>query len=415
MTSSIDLRAKRANLWEQAKVLHETAKAEERALSAEEQTQWERLEAEMEKIKGQIDREERLMAVGADLDRAQPTVAAGRLPGDISSRELHAGSEEYRNAFWAWARHGNDGLDPEQRTMLRNGFVDVRAQGVGVPTAGGFAVADEDMRGIVDAMKAFGGMRQAGCTIFTTATGADLPIPTVDDTGNTGEQLGENTQVNEQDITLGLTTLRAYVYSSKLIRVSYQLLQDAGFPLESWLQSKLGERLGRITNTKFTTGSGAATPQGVVTGSTYCGTTTASATAATYAELVDLEMSVDAAYRQRARWMFGDSTLKNLKKLVDGSSRPLWLPGIAVREPDTLMGYPYTVNQDMPSMAASAKAVLFGDFSAYYIRDVQGVTLIRLQERYADYLQVGFMAFSRHDGALIDAGQHPIKHLLQHA
>lgn len=408
MASSIDLRAKRANLWEQAKVLHEAAKAEERDLSAEEQTQWERLEAEMEKIKGQIDREERLMAMGADLGQAQPTMAAGR-------PEKSVDAQEYRSAFWAWARHGNEGLDPQQRQLLRGGFVDVRAQGVGVPTAGGFAVADEDMRGIVDAMKAFGGMRQAGCTTFTTATGADLPFVTNDDTGNTGEQLGENVQVNDKDFEFGQTVLRAYIYSSKLVRVPYTLLQDAGFPLESWLQTKLGERLGRILNTKFTTGTGAATPQGVVTGSTYCGTTTASATAATYAELVDLEMSVDAAYRQRARWMFGDSTLKNLKKLVDGASRPLWLPGIAVREPDTLMGYRYTVNQDMPSMAASQKAVLFGDFSAYYIRDVQGVTLIRLQERYADYLQVGFMAFSRHDGALIDAGQHPIKHLLQHA
>lgn len=407
--STIDLRAKRANIWEQAKALHEKAATEARDFTAEEQQQWDRMDADMASLKAQIDREERLLSMGKDLGQALPTAAAGQEAGG------QANKEEYRNAFWSWARHGQDGLDAEQRGLLRAGYVDMRAQSVGVPTAGGFAVADEDMRGIVDAMKFYGGMRQAGCTVITTETGADLPFLTGDDTSNSGEQLGENQQVNEKDFDFGQIVLRAYVYSSKLVRVPYTLLQDAGFPLESWLQNKLGERLGRILNSKFTTGSGAATPQGIVTGSTYCGTTTASATAATYAELVDLEMSVDAAYRQRARWMFGDTTLKNLKKLVDGASRPLWLPGIAVREPDTLMGYPYTVNSDMPTMTASQKAVLFGDFSAYYIRDVQGVTLVRLQERYADYLQVGFMAFSRHDGALIDAGQHPIKHLLQHA
>lgn len=408
MTTSVDLRAKRANIWEQAKALHEKVVAENRDFTAEEQGQWDRMDADMNSLKTQIDREERLAGTGAELERALPTAAAGKQTSQVKP-------EDYRNAFWAWARGGQESLDQEQRSVLRSGHVDVRAQGVAVPTAGGFAVADEDMRGIVDAMKFYGGMRQAGCTVLTTTTGADLPIPTVDDTANTGEQLGENTQVSEQDITLGLTILRAYVYSSKLVRVSYQLLQDAGFPLESWLQNKLGERIGRILNSKFTTGSGAATPQGVVTGATASGTTTASATAVTYDELVDLEMSVDAVYRQRARWMFNDTSLKALKKIVDGASRPLWLPGIAVREPDTLMGYPYTVNSDMPNMAASQKAVLFGDFSAYYIRDVQGVTLVRLQERYADYLQVGFMAFSRHDGALIDAGQHPIKYLLQHA
>lgn len=409
-----ELREKRANLWNQAKALHEKALAEKRDMSAEEQQQWDGLMAEVDALKTTIDREERLNAIGAELGAAQPTSAAGHdTPGQPATDE-----KAYRSAFWAWARHGMDGLDPQQRSVLRGGvsqIPELRAMGVAVPTAGGFGVADEDMQPIVDAMKFYGGMRQAGCTILPTATGADLPIPTGDDTGNTGEQLGDNTAVSEQDITLGQKIMRAYVYSSKLIRVSYQLLQDTGFPLESWLSERLGERLGRITNTKFTTGSGAATPEGVVTGSTYCGTTTASATAVTWDELVDLELSVDRAYRQRARYMFNDTTLKAMKKLVDGTSRPIWVPGISVREPDTINGYPYVINSDMPNCASSQKAVLFGDFSHYYIRDVQGVTLIRLTERYADYLQVGFMAFSRHDGQLIDAGQHPIKHLLQKA
>lgn len=413
MTTSVDLRARRANIWEQAKALHEKVVAENRDFTAEEQTQWDRMDADMNSLKAQIDREERLAGTGAELERALPTAAAGQQVAD----QVKPDQEEYRKAFWSWARYGQRGLDNRQTDLLYKGYVDMRAQGVGVPTAGGFAVADGDMRGIVDAMKFYGGMRQAGVDVWTTDDGADIPVPTSDDTGNIGEQLNENQQVNEQDVPFGLTILRAYIFSSKLVRVPYTLLQDSGFDFESWLSGKLGERVGRILNQKFTTGSGASTPQGVVTGATASGTTTASATTVTHDELVDLELSVDAAYRrsQRAQWMFNDTTLKVLKKMVDGQSRPLWLPGIAVREPDTLMGYSYTINSDMPNMAASQKAVLFGDFKAYVIRDVRGITLVRLQERYADYLQVGFMAFSRHDGALIDAGQHPIKYLLQHA
>lgn len=416
MATIRDLREKRANLWQQAKALHDKALAEKRDMTAEELQQWDGYNSEMDALKLTIDREERLQSIHQELETAQPTQAAGR---DQMGGQQPGQSPEYRKAFWQWARHGMDGLEPQQRAALRGGVSniggEIRAMGVAVPTGGGFGVADEDMTPIVDAMKFYGGMRQAGCTILRTSTGADLPVPTADDTGNTGEQLGENTAVSEQDITLGQKILRAYIYSSKLIRVSYALLQDSAFPIETWLTERLGERLGRITNTKFTTGSGAATPEGVVTGSTYCGTTTASATAITYDELVDLELSVDRAYRQQARFMFNDTTVKALKKLVDGVSRPVWVPGIALREPDTVLGYPYTINSDMASPVASAKAVLFGDFRAYWIRDVQDITLVRLTERYADYLQVGFMAFSRHDGQLIDAGTNPIKHLLQHA
>ncbi len=415
--NAIEMRQKRANLWEQAKELNERAKAENRDLSAEEKEQWNRLIAEMDALKERIDREERLERIGTEFNQRIPSET---VPAGVSANtDKHSAAEptEYRKAFWDWVRYGNEGLEPERRTVLRNGFTplgaETRALGVSVPTAGGYTVADEDMQALVDAMKAFGGMREVS-NVFTTATGADLPIPTSDDTSNKGVRVAENVQIGEQDVTVGQKILKAYTYTSKIVRVSLQLLQDASFPIESWLTRKLAERIARITNEEFTTGSGTAMPEGVLTGATL-GASTASSSAITYAELLELLHSVDPAYRRGARWMMADSTLKYLKGLVDGDNRPLWLPGLAVREPDTLLGYPYTVNQDIPAIAGSAKVVLFGDFANYYIRDVAGIQLIRLTERYADYLQVGFLAFSRHDGALVDAGQHPIKYLQMHA
>jgi HK97 family phage major capsid protein len=109
--------------------------------------------------------------------------------------------------------------------------------------------------------------------------------------------------------------------------------------------------------------------------------------------------------------MMSDTALKLVKKLKDGIGRPLWMPGLAVKEPDTINSYPYVINQDMATPAASAKPVVFGDFTNYFMRRVAGVQVLRLTERFADSNQVAFLAFQRWDGQLIDAGTHPVKYL----
>ena len=171
--------------------------------------------------------------------------------------------------------------------------------------------------------------------------------------------------------------------------------------------------MARILNTHFTTGDNSSKPQGI---SASGSSVTAAATGAvTYAELVDLQHSLDPAYRANARFMMHDSTFKAIRKLVDDQNRPIFQPDISASSPGTLLGSPIVINQDVATMAASAKAIYFGDFSKYIIRDVQDFTLLRLEERYADYHQVGFVGFSRHDGRILDAGTDPIKHLVMAA
>lgn len=91
-----------------------------------------------------------------------------------------------------------------------------------------------------------------------------------------------------------------------------------------------------------------------------------------YDDMVDLEHSVDPAYRSMpgVSWMFHDFMLRNLKKLKDTTGVPLWLPGLSAKDPDTFLRYKYTINQDMPQPAANARSILFGDLSQYMIRDV---------------------------------------------
>jgi HK97 family phage major capsid protein len=94
----------------------------------------------------------------------------------------------------------------------------------------------------------------------------------------------------------------------------------------------------------------------------------------------------------------------------DAVGVPMWVPGLTNGAPDTILGYPYTINQSVAVPGSNAKCILFGDFSKYLIRDVRDITLLRLDERFAEFGQVAFLAFSRHDGDLLDAGTHPVKY-----
>jgi HK97 family phage major capsid protein len=441
------LRETRVKLAEDAKaILAKAAEDNRELLRSEDEEQYQKLHAEIEKLGVHIDFREKQEAleeklarpVGRKTDPPQPEDErrAGDDPSSaVGLSRLRRGQSESLEAFRSWALAGSDKPPtPEQADRARRIGLDVNqkqltislstramrsldeaweyrvAQGVGSGGIGGFTVPDEMMRELEKAMLTFGGMRQVS-TILRTNTGADLPIPMVNDTGNMGAIVAENQTHTEQGVTFTQLVLQSFKYSSKYVLVSVELMQDSVISMAEFLGSALGERIGRITNLHFTTGTGVSQPNGIVTAATLgkagiVGQTTS----VTYADLVDLEHSVDPAYRTGARWMFADSTLKALKKLLDQQNRPLWAPGIAVREPDTILGYPYSINQDVAVMAANAKSILFGQLSKYLIRDVRDVTLIRMDERFAEFGQVAFLAFSRHDGDLLDAGTHPVKY-----
>jgi HK97 family phage major capsid protein len=197
-----------------------------------------------------------------------------------------------------------------------------------------------------------------------------------------------------------------------MVRASLRFLQDCGIAgIEAWLVAQLGERIGRRFGTYMISGTGNAQPEGLAV-STTLGRTAAAAAAISYVDLVELEHSVNIVYRQNAEFLLSDGALKVIKQLTDGNDRPLWLPGLATKEPDSILGYKYQVDPNMPTPASAAKSVYFGDFSKFLIRDVTQVQMLRLTERYAEYLQVAFLLFSMHDSCLLDAGTHPIRHLV---
>jgi HK97 family phage major capsid protein len=266
-------------------------------------------------------------------------------------------------------------------------------------------------------MLAYGSVEAVAETI-NTSSGEPLVWPTADDTSNTGAQIGENTAAGTSSQPAFTTiTWNAYKFTSNGILVPNELLEDSQFDVAGMIGAMLGERLGRIANTKFTTGTGAATPKGI----TLCaaaGVTAASATAIAADEIIKLTggaASIDPAYRnQGAGFMMHDNILHALRLLKDGNGQYLWGSGMNSGAPDTICGYPVYVNQDMASsIAASAITVLFGLFSKYKVRRVGGTRLYHLTERYRDTDQDGFFGFQRFDGNLLSAGTSVVKKLVQ--
>lgn len=405
MPTLTENRQTRANLWSNMTELMDRATAEGRDLTVDEQTTYDRLETDLDAIENAERRETAHSARAARYETINREGVVGAAPVDRNDEDL---SERYRNAFQSWVMNGSAEMSTEDRAALREGFVrdapDRAAQGVGTGSAGGYLVPEGYRATLVEQMKAFGAVQEVA-QVITTRTGATLPWPTNDDTGNVGALLAENTAATEQDFVFGTDDLGAYKYTSKIVRMSIEFLQDVDWlDAEAFTQRKFAERLGRIHNQHFTTGTGTAQPLGIVTGAT-SGVTAASATVFTADELIDLQHAVNPAYRNaRSKFMLSDTALKIARKLKDSQGQYLFQTAVSGDVPSLLVGAPYVVNQDMAVPATGVKSVLYGDFlTGYVIRLVREMTLIQLRERYAEYGQVGFIAFDRADGTVQDA------------
>lgn len=344
-----------------------------------------------------VEEADEIMIRVQDLQKAEELEKTTTKPVKETDKELNE-EERYSEVWNKWIRLRKG----EQLTYEESRILETRAQST-TTTAGGYLIPEGFGAKIIEYLQAYGGMREASY-VFNTATGNDLPFPTIDDTSNAGSLLAENAQISESALTFGQVTLNSYMYTSGLVLASWQLLQDSYFDFDSFLAKQLGVRLGRITNTDFTTGSGSSKPKGITIAAT-AGKTTASTTVVTRSEVVDLIHSVDPAYRGNPKTylMFADSTLKALRKLVDGDSRPIYQPNFSTGVFDTIEGEKFIVNQDMPAYGtATNRFMCYGDFSYYFIRDVLPMGMATLTERYADYLQNGYFAYLRTDGDLLN-------------
>ncbi|MGC4031474.1 MAG: phage major capsid protein [Tepidisphaeraceae bacterium] len=388
--------------WQQIKALNEqrgqtladmksilkTAEDEKRELNEAENTQFDGLNKRAEDIKSTIDRYEAAKKLDAELaERRQ------QQPGrdDINTPEQRTddAAKEYRSQFGQYLR-GSNAIELRGLTTGSVGVVGDRVFGTS----------------IVESLKQYAGVLNAGAEIIPTADGNERGIPTIDDTGNTGRQTGEATaNTNETNPTVGNVTLKAYMQDSDWIRISMEYLRDASYPIEQKLIELATKRIGRKLNALTTTGNGTGTIRGFVAAGGV-GKTAAATNAITYEEFVDFQHSLDASYRygKNCRIQLHDLTLAALRKLKGADNRYIWQPG-QTGLPATLDGFGYIVNNDMAHVGSGAGSVIaaIGDWEAYKVRVVGQPEVIITKEKYIDSREVGYRVVQAFDGNLADA------------
>lgn len=386
MNKILELREKRAKLWDSTKSFLDSKRNDNGLLSAEDTATYENMEADVINLGKEIGRLERQAALDLELSKATSNPIKNNPNGNIGGEKTGRASNEYKDSFWKAMRN-------------KNSFDVHNALQIGTDSEGGFLVPDEFERTLIESLEEQNIFRQLA-SIITTSSG-DKKIPVVATKG-TASWVEEEGAIPEADDAFGQVSIGAYKLAT-MIKVSEELLNDSVFNLESYIAKEFARRIGAKEEEAFFIGDGTGKPTGIfnATGGATLGITAASATAITIDEIMDLFYSLKSPYRKNAIFTMNDATIKAIRKLKDGNGQYLWQPSVTAGQPDTILNRPVKTSAYVPIIGASTKPIAFGDFSYYWVADRQGRSFQRLNELYAATGQVGFKATQRVDGKLI--------------
>lgn len=386
MNKILELREKRAKLWDSTKAFLDSKRNDNGLLSSDDTATYEKMEADVVNLGKEIERLERQAAIDLELSKATSNAIRNNPNANPQGEKTGRASNEYRNAFWKTMRN-------------KNSFDVQNALQIGTDSEGGYLAPDEFEKILIESLEEQNIFRQLA-NVITTSSG-DKKIPVVAGKG-TASWVDEEGVIPESDDSFGQVSIGAYKLAT-MIKVSEELLNDSVFNLESYIAKEFARRIGAKEEEAFFIGDGIGKPTGVfnTTGGAALGVTTASATAITLDEIMDLFYSLKSPYRKNAIFTMNDATVKAIRKLKDGNGQYIWQPSITAGQPDTILNRPVKTSSYVPILGSAAKIIAFGDFSYYWVADRQGRSFQRLNELYATTGQVGFKATQRVDGKLI--------------
>lgn len=387
MSKILELREKRAKAWDTAKAFLDNRRGTDGLLSAEDAAIYDKMETDIINLGKEVARLERQEALDAELNKpiGTPLTEKPSVPG--VDKKTGRASDEYRKAFWNVMRTKNPYYDV------------VNALQAGTDSEGGYLVPDEFERTLIQALEEENIFRKLAKIIQTSSGDRKIPVVT---THGSAAWLDEEELIPESDEVFGQTSIGAYKLGT-FIKVSDELLNDNIFDLQSYISTEFARRIGSKEEDAFFSGDGSGKPTGIFAAANgaQVGITTASVTAVTIDEVIDLFYSLKSAYRKKAVFLMNDATVKTIRKLKDGQGQYIWQPAVTASTPDTILNRPVYTSSYVPSIEAGAKTIAVGDFGYYWIADRQGRSFKRLNELFATTGQVGFMATQRVDGKLI--------------
>ena len=317
--------------------------------------------------------------------------AAAR-PGAMKGNEA---ADEYKSAFINAVRKPADSNAKSALDSLSKKAVEVSSGfGIAVPSE----IASEVNRLAVD----FSPIRQ----IAKVVTVGSADYKEILDNANAGfEWVGETTTRAVTDAPTISEIVPVWGEMSAVAEISQTALEDLMFNAEAWLVASLAEKFSQGEGAAFVAGNGTNKPRGFLNGTTV--STVASGAAAgfgtnAYDNIIDLMFAVKGAYRQNGSFVMNSATLAALTKVKTTDGAYIYQPAIAAGLSDTILGKRIVLAEDMPSVAAGAKPVVFGDFQrGYLIADRVGFGVLLDPYSRTGYLQV--KARKRVAGIVADA------------
>ncbi|MGB6690864.1 MAG: phage major capsid protein [Terracidiphilus sp.] len=338
---------------------------------------------------------------------ARPTGANGGLHVEMSADEKRT---KLNKAFRSYALHGFNGMEREERDLLTTS-----------DTTGGALIPQIFSGVLVDALKFYGPTAQLVRQRVTDNTGAPLKISLDNDTANGLTLLATegSSSPAETDPAFLSKIVGVDTVTGGLVKVSIQELEDSSFDLDTFIREKFSVRYGRGMEKAVTLGLDSANTtlpnqsSGGLAGVATVGDTTAAlADGIGWDDLTTAFAALDPAYVNvnKTKWLMNSSTRGYLIGLKDGFGRPYFTPDPSADGPfGKLLGFDVVINQSLPNMGASAKPILLGSLQdAYLLRTDGQPSIIRLNERYMDTLEVGFYLFSRVGGTSIVMSGAPV-------
>lgn len=359
MPSLRDLQDQRNRAWERAKEIHNQATQENRDLNAEEKTNWEAANAEIDRLGGAIEREYKIGTLGDYLQKHAAPVAAEAVRNAVDpdrenrdSHEKREPSREERAAFREWLRDGTI-----------NGRY-VRALQSDADSAGGFTVPlqtfqNEVIQQVHDLVYLYGKSRNFTVdraeSLGAPALSAQLGLPT----------WGTELSVGNADNTMqfGKRELRPHPLVGEIL-VSKKLLRQSGIDVEALVRDQIAYKMAVVLEQALLNGSGANMPQGIFsTGSVIStGTDTVAATSANISstaadDFISTKYQLKQQYWNNGVWTINRLHAVQVRQLKDANNQFIWLPGggfsaalAASAEPayDAILGRPVLMSEYAP-------------------------------------------------------------------
>jgi len=377
-----ELRENRARAWEQAKQFLNSHRDEKGMLSAKDVATYEKMEQEIIGLGEEIKRNERGLALDAELSRTIGTPLTSK-PGTTGTAKTGRASDEYKNAMLG---------------ALRSNFRQVSNVLIeGTDASGGYLVPAEWDTRLIEALEQENVIRKLG-TVIQTSGERKINVAASKPAASWVEESGA---LVFSDASFDQKILDAFKLSVAT-KVSEELLADNQYDLEGFLIRAFGQAIANAEEEAFLVGDGNSKPTGLLhpTLGGQIGITSAGNTIMAD-EVLDLIYKLKRPYRTNAAFIMADSTLAFIRKLKDGTGQYIWQPALTAGEPDRLLGFPVYTSQFVPAVAAGQPVVAFGDFSYYNIGDRGTRSFAALHELYAGVGQVAFVAKERVDGKLI--------------